>query len=110
MSAVLEASSTPVATATPAGSPPPVLDVAALDRKSTRLNSSHDQISYAVFCLKKKKTKNTIHTVRITTHTRRTLRQRASSSGLDRTTEPSVYRVRSCVDMMTAPESYMGCN
>src|SRR2546421_2326986 len=28
------------------------------DRKSTRLNSSHDQISYAVFCLKKKK--NTI--------------------------------------------------
>src|SRR5688572_32409855 len=27
----------------------------ALDRKSTRLNSSHSQISYAVFCLKKKK-------------------------------------------------------
>src|SRR3989440_1749796 len=27
---------------------------AQLDRKSTRLNSSHDQISYAVFCLKKK--------------------------------------------------------
>src|SRR2546430_8757626 len=26
------------------------------DRKSTRLNSSHSQISYAVFCLKKKKT------------------------------------------------------
>src|SRR5256712_7441470 len=26
------------------------------DRKSTRLNSSHDQISYAVFCLKKKTT------------------------------------------------------
>src|SRR2546428_11795446 len=32
----------------------------SLDRKSTRLNSSHDQISYAVFCLKKKKT-NTQH-------------------------------------------------
>src|SRR3712207_8349718 len=30
---------------------------AALDRKSTRLNSSHANISYAVFCLKKKKTK-----------------------------------------------------
>src|SRR2546422_5305991 len=30
---------------------------AALDRKSTRLNSSHGYISYAVFCLKKKKTK-----------------------------------------------------
>src|SRR2546421_1559485 len=29
--------------------------VFVLDRKSTRLNSSHDQISYAVFCLKKKK-------------------------------------------------------
>src|SRR3989442_4272149 len=28
------------------------------DRKSTRLNSSHVRISYAVFCLKKKKTKN----------------------------------------------------
>src|SRR2546421_4367437 len=28
------------------------------DRKSTRLNSSHDQISYAVFCLKKKKAKD----------------------------------------------------
>src|SRR2546427_7335035 len=30
-----------------------------LDRKSTRLNSSHSQISYAVFCLKKKKKKIT---------------------------------------------------
>src|SRR2546427_7618770 len=29
------------------------------DRKSTRLNSSHSQISYAVFCLKKKKDKTT---------------------------------------------------
>src|SRR2546430_8621575 len=29
---------------------------AVRDRKSTRLNSSHSQISYAVFCLKKKKT------------------------------------------------------
>src|SRR2546428_8573988 len=28
--------------------------IALTDRKSTRLNSSHDQISYAVFCLKKK--------------------------------------------------------
>src|SRR2546427_6231501 len=30
-------------------------DAAQRDRKSTRLNSSHSQISYAVFCLKKKK-------------------------------------------------------
>src|SRR5216683_4449271 len=29
-------------------------DAGGVDRKSTRLNSSHDQISYAVFCLKKK--------------------------------------------------------
>src|SRR3712207_8712263 len=33
-------------------------EVDILDRKSTRLNSSHANISYAVFCLKKKKTKN----------------------------------------------------
>src|SRR5205809_2775554 len=32
----------------------------AEDRKSTRLNSSHGYISYAVFCLKKKKKQNTI--------------------------------------------------
>src|SRR5205807_5244519 len=35
--------------------PRAVLDAAAQDRKSTRLNSSHLVISYAVFCLKKKK-------------------------------------------------------
>src|SRR2546430_11537613 len=32
-----------------------------LDRKSTRLNSSHSQISYAVFCLKKKKKQHTMY-------------------------------------------------
>src|SRR2546430_12663045 len=31
------------------------------DRKSTRLNSSHSQISYAVFCLKKKKKPTSLH-------------------------------------------------
>src|SRR5688572_31037520 len=36
------------------------------DRKSTRLNSSHSQISYAVFCLKKKKDKNVDDTVVVT--------------------------------------------
>src|SRR5437870_13576558 len=35
-----------------------LLAVFSLDRKSTRLNSSHVAISYAVFCLKKKKNKN----------------------------------------------------
>src|SRR5258707_11934289 len=37
--------------------PPPHPLPARLDRKSTRLNSSHANISYAVFCLKKKKKK-----------------------------------------------------
>src|SRR5207249_9765103 len=36
------------------------LDVEGRDRKSTRLNSSHVSISYAVFCLKKKKKKNSL--------------------------------------------------
>src|SRR5256885_11573835 len=35
-------------------------EVAARDRKSTRLNSSHLVISYAVFCLKKKNTTSTL--------------------------------------------------
>src|SRR5256886_13666778 len=34
------------------------MNILERDRKSTRLNSSHSQISYAVFCLKKKKTDN----------------------------------------------------
>src|SRR5256712_3065386 len=37
-------------------------EVASEDRKSTRLNSSHDQISYAVFCLKKKKSSMLVFT------------------------------------------------
>src|SRR5689334_24688366 len=37
-----------------------------IDRKSTRLNSSHSSISYAVFCLKKKKHKlRTVHDIRV---------------------------------------------
>src|SRR5574340_1494012 len=38
---------------------PRVEAVGGPDRKSTRLNSSHQKISYAVFCLKKKKTRRT---------------------------------------------------
>src|SRR2546427_4737598 len=37
---------------------PHIYSASRRDRKSTRLNSSHSQISYAVFCLKKKKTTN----------------------------------------------------
>src|SRR2546430_6048536 len=39
-----------------------------IDRKSTRLNSSHSQISYAVFCLKKKKNDINDH-IHVYTHT-----------------------------------------
>src|SRR5437867_7842762 len=39
----------------------PVHDLRRQDRKSTRLNSSHRTISYAVFCLKKKKHTTTRH-------------------------------------------------
>src|SRR5690554_7394962 len=35
-----------------------IQEITEKDRKSTRLNSSHVRISYAVFCLKKKKKKN----------------------------------------------------
>src|SRR5690606_39995708 len=52
----LEAAGLDVA-AVEAGHAAPVLREQQQDRKSTRLNSSHVKISYAVFCLKKKKTK-----------------------------------------------------
>src|SRR5437867_10013959 len=42
----------------PAGGVPPGPPRGSGDRKSTRLNSSHRTISYAVFCLKKKKNQN----------------------------------------------------
>src|SRR3712207_8857009 len=40
----------------------------SLDRKSTRLNSSHANISYAVFCLKKKQTYLSTHTLILSHH------------------------------------------
>src|SRR5690554_7747622 len=58
--AAVSAASSPRCAATCASiCPSPVLSVLLClqDRKSTRLNSSHDRISYAVFCLKKKKKK-----------------------------------------------------
>src|SRR2546429_1483207 len=58
----------------------------AQDRKSTRLNSSHGYISYAVFCLKKKKN--------ITSHVSFTTKHRATSTGgppsIHRTTTPPI--------------------
>src|SRR3712207_6974056 len=40
---------------------PPARSTLTADRKSTRLNSSHANISYAVFCLKKKKQTSELH-------------------------------------------------
>src|SRR5947209_15832909 len=56
-------------------------DVASGDRKSTRLNSSHANISYAVFCLKKKKKKknSTIYNS-ILRHTNYRRRQHVTAS------------------------------
>src|SRR2546422_6134984 len=50
------------------------------DRKSTRLNSSHGYISYAVFCLKKKKKKNTHHTYNSRATPQRPLAQHESDT------------------------------
>src|SRR5438105_6588293 len=44
-----------VASGTRSSNFPSCLAISLIDRKSTRLNSSHEWISYAVFCLKKKK-------------------------------------------------------
>src|SRR5258707_2340463 len=48
-------------TATSRSAPRSIARTNELDRKSTRLNSSHANISYAVFCLKKKKHNDTHH-------------------------------------------------
>src|SRR5690606_39419450 len=45
----------------PGGLPPSTIGAGGLDRKSTRLNSSHVKTSYAVFCLKKKTTQKKEH-------------------------------------------------
>src|SRR5207249_1684969 len=63
-----------------------------LDRKSTRLNSSHVSISYAVFCLKKKKLtvvapNSSATTVHLTRETSRPI-----GSNTARNTEPAVHR------------------
>src|SRR5699024_12411395 len=50
----------PIPAVTPVLGPEPVLQI-ILDRKSTRLNSSHVSISYAVFCLKKKTKRDTYY-------------------------------------------------
>src|SRR2546430_7004331 len=67
------------------------------DRKSTRLNSSHSQISYAVFCLKKKKND---------THARASLKARNEPSA----TQPSYSSVRSTADSPVAIQHSTACH
>src|SRR5688572_32671420 len=59
------------------------LQALLVDRKSTRLNSSHSQISYAVFCLKKKKTSSTTTSLifQMTSLITRSLTEPMASSG-----------------------------
>src|SRR5437773_4226259 len=60
---------------TATGAPLPERDVRRVDRKSTRLNSSHITISYAVFCLKKKKKINNNKQLTISNSTEHTAHQ-----------------------------------
>src|SRR5436309_9127036 len=62
-----------------AGDPP---ELVAEDRKSTRLNSSHVKISYAVFCLKKKKKTNNRPSPRIQTQFHRRTGRNVGQFGL----------------------------
>src|SRR5437588_4662051 len=55
------------------------VDDLLVDRKSTRLNSSHTVISYAVFCLKKKTNTNSTHSTVYTRRVARTTNNRAPS-------------------------------
>src|SRR5256886_9098359 len=56
-----------------------------IDRKSTRLNSSHSQISYAVFCLKKKNS-----------------RVNVSSNSREQSTDPYCISLRICITLYTS--------
>src|SRR2546429_4891171 len=62
----------------PPPSTPPAPSRSTSDRKSTRLNSSHGYISYAVFCLKKKKLTHPADALQQTSHARRRLRPAAT--------------------------------
>src|SRR5207245_6596556 len=74
-------------------SPPWTALSAKLDRKSTRLNSSHGSISYAVFCLKKKtpyqqKPPSQTETSRPSLEPERLLREAGRSKGWKRPCQP----------------------
>src|ERR1022692_1070935 len=73
----------PLTAAVPQECGRPVTAVARIDRKSTRRNSSHLVISYAVFCLKKKKKTGKRHKV-----PRQNFTRPAPASGPPNATEP----------------------
>src|SRR2546430_3017805 len=69
------------------------------DRKSTRLNSSHSQISYAVFCLKKKSTDNNDGaTFQAASDHRRPIYAMAKLASMPRVVRPSLEHVH-CNDV-----------
>src|SRR3989440_5609208 len=72
--------------------------VSVIDRKSTRLNSSHDQISYAVFCLKKKKKKNVI------TASNKPKKQNTASTKVDSLLHNSRERNASYTELFTCQQ------
>src|SRR5256886_9667797 len=76
--------------------------VTPLDRKSTRLNSSHSQISYAVFCLKKKK-----HRKARLSAARDLVPVRRSCGSCGRCGHRGIAAVRACADAARASDSYM---
>src|SRR5256886_7216046 len=76
-------------------------DFAIVDRKSTRLNSSHSQISYAVFCLKKKKRSN-VATPQLSPHPLLRLFVIVESGYAPETSRPRRLRLRQPVDVGSA--------
>src|SRR2546430_12709899 len=74
------------------------------DRKSTRLNSSHSQISYAVFCLKKKKTSRTLRRQDPDHAYERNHKLHLSSAAQLTRSQPAMHRHRHathCIDYAT---------
>src|SRR2546430_7241422 len=84
---------------------------ASLDRKSTRLNSSHSQISYAVFCLKKKNTKFTIcSTTAVSLATVLTIRNSPATVGEVLDVSPAVVTILQLTNFVREPYRQLRCS
>src|SRR5438105_5892338 len=83
----------------PGREPSQVVALESEDRKSTRLNSSHEWISYAVFCLKKKKNDNTPDVCLVMLETNRDYGDKSGliigldAAGVVSTTKASLHRL-----------------